>query len=89
MRAKTPVKRSCVIFLMSGKWSELFPEVIYGRSDFLPKTSKKSRESWTFLAVRQLWLPRKSKRERRPDIIGFVNGIPLLFVHLKATHKKL
>jgi type I restriction enzyme R subunit len=42
-----------------------------------------------FLAVRQLWLQGKSKRERRPDIIGFVNGIPLLFVELKATHKKL
>jgi type I restriction enzyme R subunit len=22
----------------------------------------------------------------RPDIIGFVNGIPLLFIELKATH---
>ena len=42
-----------------------------------------------FLAVRQLWLQGKSNRERRPDIIGFVNGIPLLFIELKATHRKL
>jgi len=42
-----------------------------------------------FLAVRQLWIQGKSNRERRPDIIGFVNGIPLLFIELKAAHKKL
>ena len=42
-----------------------------------------------FLAVRQLWIQGKSKRERRPDIIGFVNGIPLLFIELKAAHRKL
>ena len=42
-----------------------------------------------FLAVRQLWIEGKSRRERRPDIIGFVNGIPLLFIELKAVHKKL
>ncbi|MEO5675033.1 MAG: HsdR family type I site-specific deoxyribonuclease, partial [Chitinophagales bacterium] len=37
----------------------------------------------------QLWIEGKSRRERRPDIIGFVNGIPLLFIELKAVHKKL
>lgn len=42
-----------------------------------------------FLAVRQLWLQGKSNRERRPDIIGFINGIPLLFIELKAAHRKL
>lgn len=26
---------------------------------------------------------------RRTDLLGFVNGIPLLFVELKATHKIL
>lgn len=31
----------------------------------------------------------KSNRERRPDIIGFVNGIPMLFIELKAAHRKL
>jgi len=42
-----------------------------------------------FLAVRQMWIEGRSRRERRPDIIGFVNGIPLLFIELKAVHKKL
>lgn len=42
-----------------------------------------------FLSVRQLWIQGKSNRERRPDIIGFVNGIPLLFIELKAAHRKL
>lgn len=42
-----------------------------------------------FLAVQQLWIQGKSNRERRPDIIGFVNGIPLLFIELKAAHRKL
>lgn len=46
-------------------------------------------DSNNFLAVRQLWIQGKSNRERRPDIIGFVNGIPLLFIELKAAHRKL
>ncbi len=48
-----------------------------------------SPDNNNFLAVRQLWIEGKSKRERRPDIIGFVNGIPLLFIELKAAHRKL
>jgi len=36
-----------------------------------------------FLAVQQLWIQGKSKRERRPDIICFVNGIPLIYIELK------
>lgn len=46
-------------------------------------------ENNNFLAVQQLWIQGKSNRERRPDIIGFVNGIPLLFIELKAAHRKL
>jgi len=42
-----------------------------------------------FLAVRQLWIQGKSNRERRPDIIGFVNGIPLVFLELKNTTKNV
>jgi type I restriction enzyme R subunit len=42
-----------------------------------------------FIAVQQLWIQGRSNRERRPDIIGFVNGIPLLFIELKAAHRKL
>lgn len=43
----------------------------------------------SFVAVRQLWIQGKGYRNRRPDIIGFVNGIPLLFIELKGTHRKL
>jgi type I restriction enzyme, R subunit len=46
-------------------------------------------ENNNFLAVRQLWIQGRSNRDRRPDIIGFVNGIPLLFIELKAAHRKL
>ncbi|MFZ1322319.1 MAG: type I restriction endonuclease subunit R [Ignavibacteria bacterium] len=46
-------------------------------------------ENNNFLAVQQLWIQGRSNRERRPDIIGFVNGIPLLFIELKAAHRKL
>lgn len=42
-----------------------------------------------FLAVRQLWIEGSYGHKRRPDIIGFVNGVPLLFIELKAVHKKL
>ncbi len=37
-----------------------------------------------FHAVRQLWIEGKSRRMRRPDIVGFVNGIPL---HTKSLKK--
>jgi len=41
-----------------------------------------------FLAVRELWV-RGSLYRRRADIIGFVNGIPLLFMELKNIHKDI
>lgn len=41
-----------------------------------------------FLVVRELWV-QGSLYRRRPDIIGFVNGIPLLFIELKNIHKDL
>lgn len=41
-----------------------------------------------FLAVRELWI-KGSIYRRRADIIGFVNGIPLLFVELKNVHKDI
>jgi len=41
-----------------------------------------------FLAVRELWIHGPLYR-RRPDIIGFVNGIPLLFIELKNVHKDI
>ena len=41
-----------------------------------------------FLCVRELWIKGDLYR-RRADIIGFVNGLPLLFVECKAVHKDI
>jgi type I restriction enzyme R subunit len=41
-----------------------------------------------FLIIRELWIKGPLYR-RRPDIIGFVNGIPLLFIELKRTNKNI
>lgn len=41
-----------------------------------------------FFLVSQFWV-RGDVYNRRCDLIGFVNGIPLLFLELKASHKTL
>ena len=41
-----------------------------------------------FLCVRELWI-RGPAHRRRPDLIGFVNGLPLLFVECKRPDKNL
>ena len=41
-----------------------------------------------FLAVRELWIKGPLYR-RRADLIGFVNGIPLLFMELKNIHRNV
>ncbi|HML77356.1 type I restriction endonuclease subunit R [Geobacter sulfurreducens] len=41
-----------------------------------------------FLIVRELWIKGQLYR-RRADIIGFVNGIPLLFMELKNVNKEI
>lgn len=41
-----------------------------------------------FFAVRELWVQGDLYR-RRIDIVGFVNGIPLLFIECKNIHKDL
>jgi len=41
-----------------------------------------------FLAVSQLWIVGQMYT-RRPDIILYVNGIPLMLLELKASHKNL
>lgn len=41
-----------------------------------------------FLCVRELWI-QGDIYHKRPDIIGFVNGIPLLFIECKNVHKNL
>lgn len=42
-----------------------------------------------FIAVQQLWMEGKSKRKKRPDVVGFVNGLPLVFIELKNINVKL
>ena len=41
-----------------------------------------------FLVCSQLWVT-GDMYTRRADLVGFVNGIPLLFMELKASHNKL
>ena len=41
-----------------------------------------------FLVVREFWIKGDISR-RRADIVGFVNGIPLLFMELKNLHKNI
>jgi len=41
-----------------------------------------------YLLVRQFWVA-SDLYTRRPDMVGFVNGIPLLFFELKAVHKSV
>jgi len=41
-----------------------------------------------FLAVSQLWI-KGERRYRRPDIILYINGIPLVFIELKNSNVKL
>ncbi len=45
-------------------------------------------ENNDFLLVSQMWIL-GDLYQRRPDLIGFVNGIPLLLVELKAPNKNL
>lgn len=41
-----------------------------------------------FLAVRELWIKGPFYR-RRADIVGFVNGVPLLFMEPKNIHRNI
>ena len=41
-----------------------------------------------FLVVRELWIKGPLYR-RRADIVGFVNGVPLLFMELKNIHRNI
>lgn len=41
-----------------------------------------------FFLVNQFWITGEMYT-RRADLIGFVNGLPLIFIELKAAHKKL
>lgn len=48
-----------------------------------------SPENNNFLCVREMWVSGPNGHRRRPDIIGFVNGLPLMFVELKRPDKSL
>jgi type I restriction enzyme R subunit len=41
-----------------------------------------------FLVCSQLWITGEMYT-RRADVVGFVNGLPLVFIELKATHRHL
>jgi type I restriction enzyme R subunit len=45
-------------------------------------------ENNDFLLVSQFWV-HSDLYHRRTDLIGFVNGIPLVFIELKASHRNL
>lgn len=45
-------------------------------------------ENNDFFAVQQFWVQGKIYK-RRADLVLFVNGLPLVFIELKAVHKKL
>ena len=45
-------------------------------------------ENNRFLCVRELWV-RGDLYRRRADIVGFVNGLPLLFIECKNIHRNL
>jgi len=47
-----------------------------------------SPENNHFLLVSQFWVAGDPYR-RRADLVGFVNGIPLLFIELKAPHENI
>ncbi|REJ78756.1 MAG: type I restriction endonuclease subunit R [Acidobacteria bacterium] len=47
-----------------------------------------SPENNDFFLASQFWIE-GSLYTRRTDLVGFVNGLPLLFIELKAAHKKL
>jgi type I restriction enzyme R subunit len=47
-----------------------------------------SPENNDFLLVSQFWV-HSDLYHKRADLVGFVNGIPLVFVELKASHRNL
>jgi type I restriction enzyme R subunit len=42
-----------------------------------------------FLCVRELWLRGSLGRRRRADVVGFLNGVPLVFMELKNVTKDI
>ncbi len=47
-----------------------------------------NKENNRFLAVSQLWI-KGERKYRRPDVLLYINGIPLVFIELKNSNIKL
>ena len=47
-----------------------------------------NREKNDFFLASQVWV-HSDRYKRRPDLVGYVNGVPLLLIELKAAHVKL
>ena len=58
------------------------------RPSSLPSSTGTNPSNNDFLLVSQLWI-KSDLYERRTDLLGFVNGIPLVFIELKAAHRNL
>lgn len=48
----------------------------------------KNPDNNTYLMINQFWVT-GAVYKRRADIVGFINGIPLVFMELKASHKHI
>ena len=62
--------------------------------DCIEKTENVQIIDWStlknndYFLASQLWVTGELYK-RRADLVGFVNGIPLLFIELKAAHRRL
>ncbi len=69
-------------------------EVAVGQPDGTTLPERLSIIDWDdpenndFLLVSQLWV-HSDLYQRRTDLVGFINGIPLVFIELKASHRNL
>jgi type I restriction enzyme, R subunit len=70
------------------------PPVSIKGPDGEPQPERVALIDWTkpeandFLLASQFWIAGELYN-RRADLVGFVNGIPLLFIELKAAHKSI
>lgn len=66
-------------------WRDEYDEEVEGIIQIIDWKNPKNN---TYLMTSQLWVIGQVYK-RRADIVGFVNGIPLVFIELKASHKRL
>ena len=73
--------------LLKGGVRVTFQDPVMGdeTSDFVRVINWENPEHNEFLLVNQFWITGEM-HTRRADVIGFVNGMPLLFMELKANH---